>query len=121
MSDIRTLYRIGIRLKETDKRKNATCYEYVVLAHTLVEAKAIAVAAHAPVDAELHRHRMNEIAAVGGYAMGVVYNSDIYSSRTRDVLPETLPSAEQIAWAREYIAQHDGKDEDENATELTKR
>jgi len=117
-----TLFRVAVREKETDKRKNATCHEYVVLATDLEDAKALAVAEFTRYD---DGPRMEKIAAVGGHQMRRIYQSDIYGSRKRDNLPETLPSSDAIARARavlqeDYAREQEEEGQDDHPEELTK-
>jgi hypothetical protein len=100
------LFRIAIRRKETDKRKNATVYHYVVMATTLEEAKTLAVAKWVdPPEYDYRTNDLDKIAAVSGNAMEtLVYNSDIRGSSTKGELPETLPTAEAVEAARAVLA-----------------
>lgn len=113
------LFRISVREKERDKRKNSLCREYVVLTNSLEAAKALAMAEYDPDDV-----KRDQVAAVGGYGMGtLVYNSDIFSSKKKEELPATLPDPALVQQARELHAQFkaDHPDEDDdNAVELTK-
>ena len=99
------LFRIAIQLKETDKRKNATVYRYVVLATTLDEAKTLAVAAQVDRErAEYHHHRLENIAAVWGHAMHTLAcNCDIYGEKDKTEKPDTVPTVEAVRAARQQL------------------
>lgn len=103
MSDLQRLYRIAVREKQPDGRKNASCWEYVCLATTLEGAKAMAVAEHTRAAPDGVEH----IAAVGGHAMGLVYNSDIYGSKRKEDKPETLPDPQNVMAARALLDAYD--------------
>lgn len=99
------LFRIGIKLKETDKRKNASVWRYVIMATTLDEAKTLAVAAW--VDPERYTYQtktLDRIAQVFGHAMGTVaYGCDNYGERDKTEHLETVPSLEAVRAARAVI------------------
>lgn len=98
------LFRVSIRLKEPDKRKNASVFHYVVMAETLDGAKALAVAKWVDPAEYYSTHRLENIAAVKGTAMEtLVYNSDIRSSKDKSVEPETVPDAVTVATARALV------------------
>jgi hypothetical protein len=93
------MYRISVRSKEPDKRKNATVRRYVVMATSLAEAKALACAAW--IDrGEYKTHTRDKIAAVTGTSMGILaYNADIYGDKDKTDQPDTIPSEDAITKA----------------------
>jgi hypothetical protein len=92
------MFRISVKMKEADKRKNATVWRYVVMAETLDEAKALAVAERVgPVDCT----RRDDIAAVWGHPMPTLaYNADNYGEKDRSEKLETVPTPDAVRAAR---------------------
>jgi len=106
-----TLFRISIKTKETDKRKNATVFRYVVAALSLDEAKVLAVAKW--MDRELDEndlkakfprirtHTLDKIAEVYGHGMDtLVYNCDIQGDKDHSEQPDTVPALSHVRAAR---------------------
>ena len=109
------MFRIAIRVKETDKRKNATVYRFVVLAESLNEAKTLAAAKWVdPPDYDYRTHDLDKIAAITGHAMNVLaYNADIYGEKDKAEYPETVPTREAIELARAKAAAFEAAHEDD--------
>lgn len=99
------LFRIGIKVKETDKRKNAMVTRYVVMATTLDEAKVLAVAEWVDPDRYDYKTKtLDKIASVFGHAMGTLaYYADNYGEKDRSEHPESVPSLEAVLAAQRTL------------------
>jgi hypothetical protein len=97
------LFRISVKMKETDKRKNAVVWRYVVMAETLETAKTLATAERVGrVDSPLYR--LSDIASVGGHAMGTLaYGCDNYGEKDKTERPETVPTLDEVRLARQVL------------------
>lgn len=112
------MFRISVKMKETDKRKNATVWRYLVMAETLDEAKTLAVAARVNPDPTpgFYHERLEHIAAVWGHPMPTLaYNADNYGEKDCSEKPETVPSLDAVraayATLKAYEEAHEPPDD----------
>jgi hypothetical protein len=90
------LYRIAVQMKESDRRTNAVVWRYVVLATSLPQAKAIAVATRTD-----SGYQWDDVGRVYGHVLeSCAYQCDNYGEKDRAPRPETVPSREEVEAAR---------------------
>lgn len=108
------LFRIAVKMKETDKRKNAIVWRYVVMAETLDEAKALAMGARlSPEDSEYGSTRWEHVAHVWGHPMSTLaYGCDNYSEKDKTEHPDTVPPLAVVREAQRRLNRYEKEHED---------